>query len=147
MTDYWKRSNAIDPMSCENNFYTMKGLCYTSDGKDYLELVEKEMGLPEDVYKRQAYQLYQSGEIDSASLTESNLNTIYNDESNPYHDYLTEVPADKYSYQTRFNYNKKNEDGTPDTNWNLAAANEAFRLSWYYGLDLTEYFKRSNRCV
>ena len=91
-----------------------------------------------------AYQLYQSGEIDSASLTESNLNTIYNDESNPYHDYLTEVPADKYSYQTRFNYNKKNEDGTPDTNWNLAAANEAFRLSWYYGLDLTEYFKRSN---
>ena len=25
----------------------MKGLCYTSDGKDYLELVEKEMGLPE----------------------------------------------------------------------------------------------------
>lgn len=47
MTDYWKRSNAIDPLSCENNFYTMKGLCYTSDGKDYLELVEKEMGLPE----------------------------------------------------------------------------------------------------
>ena len=42
-----------------------------------------------------AYQLYQSGEIDSASLTESNLNTIYNDESNPYHDYLTEVPADR----------------------------------------------------
>ena len=91
-----------------------------------------------------AYQLYQSGEIDSASLTESNLNTIYNDESNPYHDYLTEVPADKYSYQTRFNYNKKNEDGTPDTNWNLAAANEAFRLSWYYGLDLGQYYPRIN---
>ena len=91
-----------------------------------------------------AYQLYQSGEIDSASLTESNLNTIYNDESNPYHDYLTEVPADKYSYQTRFNYNKKNEDGTPDTNWNTAIANEAFRLSWYYGLNLSEYYKRFN---
>ena len=91
-----------------------------------------------------AYQLYQSGEIDSASLTESNLNTIYNDESNPYHDYLTEVPADKYSYQTRFNYNKKNEDGTPDTNWNNAIANEAFRLAWYYGLDLTPSFSRTN---
>ena len=91
-----------------------------------------------------AYQLYQSGEIDSASLTESNLNTIYNDESNPYHDYLTEVPADKYSYQTRFNYNKKNEDGTPDKNWNTAIANEAFRKSIYYGLDMTDYWKRSN---
>ena len=32
-----------------------------------------------------AYQLYQSGEIDSASLTESNLNTIYNDETRPDH--------------------------------------------------------------
>ena len=35
-------------MACENNFYTMKGLCYTSDGTDYVELVRKEMGLPEE---------------------------------------------------------------------------------------------------
>ena len=28
-------------------FRSMKGLCYTSDGKDYLELVKKELGLPE----------------------------------------------------------------------------------------------------
>lgn len=31
----------------ENNFYTMKGLVYTSDGTDYTELVRQEMGLPE----------------------------------------------------------------------------------------------------
>ena len=34
-------------MVCENNFYTMKGLVYTSDGTDYTELVRQEMGLPE----------------------------------------------------------------------------------------------------
>ena len=48
LSDYFKRSNAINPMVCENNFYTMKGLCYTSDGTDYVELVRKEMGLPEE---------------------------------------------------------------------------------------------------
>ena len=35
-------------MSCENNAYTMKGLCYTSDGTDYTELVRQELGLPEN---------------------------------------------------------------------------------------------------
>ena len=44
----------------------------------------------------------------------------------------------------QLNYNKKNEDGTPDTNWNTAIANEAFRLSWWYGLDLSNYYKRTN---
>ena len=34
-------------MSCENNFYTMKGLVYTSDGTDYTELVKEELGLKE----------------------------------------------------------------------------------------------------
>ena len=91
-----------------------------------------------------AFQLYQGGEVDSVALSESNLNTIYNDENNEFHDYLVENLPDKYSYQIRFNYNKNNEDGTPDENWNKAAANEAFRLSWYYGLDLTNYYKRSN---
>ena len=91
-----------------------------------------------------AYQLYQSGEIDEVSLTESNVMTISGDESNPYHDQMVEWPADFRSYQFHLNYNKLNEDGTPDTNWNTAAANEAFRLSWYYGLDLTPYYSRTN---
>ena len=89
------------------------------------------------------YQLYQSGEIDTVTLTESNLKTIYDDPENPYHDYLVENPATG-TYQIHFNYDKHLEDGTADVNWNPAIANEAFRLSWYYGLDLTEYWKRTN---
>ena len=89
------------------------------------------------------YQLYQSGEIDTVTLTESNLKTIYDDPENPYHDYLVENPATG-TYQIHFNYDKHLEDGTLDVNWNTAIANEAFRLSWYYGLDLTEYWKRTN---
>ena len=89
------------------------------------------------------YQLYQSGKIDTVTLTESNLKTIYDDPENPYHDYLVENPATG-TYQIHFNYDKHLEDGTLDVNWNTAIANEAFRLSWYYGLDLTEYWKRTN---
>ena len=44
----------------------------------------------------------------------------------------------------KFNYAKKNEDGSDDTNWNTAIANEAFRQSIYYGLDLTKTYERAN---
>lgn len=90
------------------------------------------------------YSLYETGEIDNIDLSEANLRTIYEDESNQYHDYLTEKLPKKYSYQMKFNYAKKNEDGTDDTNWNTAVANEAFRKSIYYGLDLTKIYERSN---
>ena len=91
-----------------------------------------------------AFQLYQSGELDYVGLTESNLKTISGNENNEFYDYLVEKPADKYSYQIHFNFDKYTEDSTKDTNWNTAIANEAFRLSWYYGLDLSEYYKRFN---
>ena len=91
-----------------------------------------------------AYQLYQSGEIDYVSLTESNLKTISSNPDHEFYDQLVEWPMDYRSYQFHLNYSKNNQDGTPDDNWNYAVANEAFRLSWYYGLDLTEYYKRSN---
>ena len=90
------------------------------------------------------YSLYETGEIDNIDLSEANLRTIYEDESNKYHDYLTEKLPKKFSYQMKFNYAKKNEDGTDDTNWNTAVANEAFRKSIYYGLDLTKIYERSN---
>ena len=91
-----------------------------------------------------AYQLYQTGELHNVALTESNLTTIYNSESNEYHDQLVESRPAKYSYQIHFNYNKLLEDGSPDTNWNTAIANTAFRRAWYYGLDLTSYYSRTN---
>lgn len=91
-----------------------------------------------------AYQLYESGEIDYVQLGESRINTIAKDPNNALYNYLVPDVPSKYSYQMQLNYNKKNEDGTPDTNWNTAIANEAFRLSWWYGLDLTNYYKRTN---
>ncbi len=91
-----------------------------------------------------AFQLYQAGDLDYVDLTESALTTIARDPNNEYYDYLVPAVPSKYSFQMHFNYNKNNEDGTKDTNWNTAIANEAFRKSWYYGLNLSEYFKRSN---
>ncbi|MEA4920195.1 MAG: ABC transporter substrate-binding protein [Clostridiaceae bacterium] len=91
-----------------------------------------------------AFQLYQAGELDYCVLTESNLKTINESTSNEFHDYLVPDVASKYSYQFHFNYNKNKEDGTPDTNWNTAIANKAFRLAWMYGLNLGEWYKRSN---
>jgi len=91
-----------------------------------------------------AYQLYETGEIDYVQLTESNLNMIYNSEGHQFHDYLVEARPTKYSYQFQFNYGKLNEDGTRDDNWCNAIANEAFRKCFYYGLELGDYYKRTN---
>ena len=91
-----------------------------------------------------AYQLYTTGELDRVDLSESNLMTIYNNESDPYHDQLVEKRPNKKSYQFHFNYDKLNDDQTEDTNWNTAIANEAFRKCWYYGLDLGSWYKRTN---
>ena len=91
-----------------------------------------------------AYQLFQTGELDHVSLTQANLSTIYNSTSNEFHGNLVEARPTKYSYQIHLVYDKNNEDGTKDTNWNTAIANKNFRLAWYYGLDLTDYLARTN---
>ena len=91
-----------------------------------------------------AYQLFQTGELDHVSLTQANLSTIYNSTSNEFHGNLVEARPTKYSYQIHLVYDKNNEDGTKDTNWNTAVANKNFRLAWYYGLDLTDYLARTN---
>lgn len=90
------------------------------------------------------YQLYETGEIDHIDLSEATLRTIYDDEDNQYHDQLAEKTPRKFSYQFHWNYAKNKADGTPDDNWNTAIANEAFRKSLYYGLDLTRYWARTN---
>lgn len=68
LTSYYKRTNAINPLKCENNFFTMKNFVYTSDGRDYIELVREKLGLGQfngetmvrlnkekaDAYKKQA---------------------------------------------------------------------------------------------
>ena len=87
---------------------------------------------------------YTTGELDHVDLSESNLTTIYNNESDPLHDQLVEKRPTKFSYQFHFNYDKHNDDQSEDINWNTAIANEAFRKCWYYGLDLGSYYKRTN---
>ena len=50
LNKFFARYNPINPLKCENDFFTMKGLCYTSDGTDYTSLVAKEMGLDGETY-------------------------------------------------------------------------------------------------
>ena len=92
----------------------------------------------------QLYQLWQNGELDNIALAEADLRTIYNDDSNEWKPYLSETRPKKYSYQMHFNFDKFKDDGSADENWNKAVANEAFRLSLYYGLDLRNYWSRTN---
>lgn len=85
-----------------------------------------------------AYQLYQNGEIDDVELSSAVAISIANDPTSPYHDYLCQEPDRGLVFGIWFNYARNNYDDTPDTNWNTAVANEAFRKCFYY-LDYTNY--------
>ena len=93
-----------------------------------------------------AFQLFKNGEIDHVSLDQATLQGIYGGTSDAeYKPNLVQARPTKYSYQIHLVYSKNLEDGeTPDENWNKAVANENFRKSLYYGLDLTNYFARTN---
>ena len=91
-----------------------------------------------------AYQLYQNRELDEFTLGESTLTTITSDPSNEYNNQLCEKRPNKYSYQMHFNYQKFDDDGNPDDNWNKAIANTAFRQCFYRGLNLTPWLARTN---
>ena len=88
--------------------------------------------------------LFETGEVDQTTLSESNLRLIYNDPDHEFHDNLVEKRPGKFSFQMLFNYDKNNEDGTKDESWNKAAGNENFRKSIYYGLDIYPYLSRFN---
>ena len=93
-----------------------------------------------------AYQLFKEGQLDHVSLDQATLQGIYDETADAeYKANLVESRPTKYSYQIHLVYAKNLEDGeTPDVNWNTAVANENFRKSLYYGLDLTNYFARTN---
>ena len=88
--------------------------------------------------------LFQTDEVHYSALSEGNLRIIYDDPNHAFHGNLLEQRPEARSRQWHFNYAKNNEDGTPDVNWNTAVANEAFRLSLYYGMDLTNWWSRYN---
>ena len=92
-----------------------------------------------------SFQLYQNRELDEVDLGESTLTTITADTNSEYYSQLCEKRAKKYSYCFIFNYQRNNEDGTPDENWNKAIANTAFRQCFYKGLDLTSFYARYNK--
>ncbi|MCD7957155.1 MAG: ABC transporter substrate-binding protein [Lachnospiraceae bacterium] len=90
------------------------------------------------------YQLYINGEIDQIDLTEATLTGIISDSTNQYYDYVVQKYEKAAVTVMLFNFNKNNEDGTEDTNWNTAVANENFRLSISWGLDLTNLLSNIN---
>lgn len=90
-----------------------------------------------------AFQLYEAGEIDSVGISESTLKMLV-DTNHELANYISETRPNKSVYNWTFNYTKMNADGTPDTNWNTAIANENFRKAIYYGLDWTPFLAVSN---
>ena len=90
-------------------------------------------------------QLYEAGEVDNIDLTESNLTTITSDSNNAHNAYLCEKRPTKYSYQMHLNFQRKDENGNLDENWNKAVANRAFRRCFQEGLNLIPYYARFNK--
>lgn len=89
-------------------------------------------------------ELFMTGEVDTCDLSEGNLRIIYNDPNHEYHNNLVQRRILTQNRAIQFNYAKKNADGTWDDNWNRAVANEAFRLAFYYGMELTPFWSRFN---
>ena len=90
-------------------------------------------------------QLYENGEVDNIDLTESNLTTITSDPNNEHNKFLCEKRPTKYSFQMHLNFQRKDENGNLDENWNKAVANRAFRQCFYKGIDFTNYYARTNK--
>ena len=70
-------------------------------------------------------QLYENGEVDNIDLTESNLTTITSDPNNEHNKFLCEKRPTKFSYQMHLNFQRKDENGNLDENWNKAVSNRA----------------------
>ena len=47
---WFSRYNKINPLKCENDYYTMPGVCYNTKGEEYTTLVAKEMGFDGQAY-------------------------------------------------------------------------------------------------
>ncbi len=148
--------NGIDEMNNENMWYNGAYLMtsfihgnekvfepnpeyWNKDGKRFNTVTVKMVDSVDTTF-----QLFQNGEVDYSELSESMIKTINEDPNHPMHDYMVPAWPTAYSFQMHFNFNKLNEDGSEDTNWNTAVANENFRQALYHGLNLTDYYKRTN---
>lgn len=95
-----------------------------------------------------AYQMYRNGELDYALISAANIAILAggNDE---YSDAVCTTPLSGASAAGSFHLNwyRLKEDGSEDTDWNSALANEAFRKSLYWGLDWTNYYAIVNNSL
>ncbi len=73
------------------------------------------------------------------------ITTITSDSNNAHNAYLCEKRPTKFSYQMHLNFQRKDENGNLDENWNKAVANYAFRQCFYKGLNLVNYYARTNK--
>ena len=85
-----------------------------------------------------AYQLFRTGEIDETVVPQSGIKVMLDDPDNEYIHMLTSVKYPSTPYGLMLNFHKNFEDGSVDTNWNKAVANENFRLSLLWGADYRE---------
>ena len=90
-------------------------------------------------------QLYQNRELDEMDVGESTLTTITSDPNNEHNKFLCEKRPTKFSFQMHLNFQRKDENGNLDENWNKAVSNRAFRQCFYKGIDFTNYYARTNK--
>ncbi len=84
-----------------------------------------------------AFDLFNSGELDRASLTQEQIRT----EIAKGNKHLIQTLQGPYAASAYFNWTVNEElDGAAD--WNKAVRNENFRKAFYHGLDFTEDMKR-----
>ena len=72
---WFSRYNKINPLKCENDYYTMKGLCYTSDGTDYTTLVANELGFGSEAYDGKTM-IRMRGENDAEALKKQAMDEL-----------------------------------------------------------------------
>ncbi len=83
-----------------------------------------------------ALEMYKEGENDRAELNSSMISSLMGTE---YEDNIVRPKASGVVWYVIFNFDKHNQDGTLDEDWNKAVANENFRKCFYYGCDFTNY--------
>ena len=76
LSKFYARYNPINPLKCENDFFTMSGLCYTTDGTDYTSLVAKELGLDGEKYDGKTMKRLRANNGDIAELKKQAMDEL-----------------------------------------------------------------------
>ena len=76
LSKFFSRYNPINPLKCENDFFTMSGLCYTTDGTDYTSLVAKELGLDGEKYDGKTMKRLRSNNGDITDLKKQAMDEL-----------------------------------------------------------------------